>query len=67
MKNKWGIVVGQPTFMFDGPAEQLRSVGAWVQLNEAPLLFNTRREAREEAKLQQKFMPMWNYHARKFG
>lgn len=72
-KKKWGVVVGKPTRENHGrndPTLQDR-IGFWCRSSVpadmgAPALFNTRAEARQEAKRWAAGNRFWHFHAKKY-
>lgn len=73
-KCKWGVQIGQPTKQ--NSMKWLENIGLWCLGGSTngksydytkPILFNTRREAREYAKRQRTENRFWNFHARKYN
>lgn len=62
---KWGLVVGQPTKINEDA--DLSQVGIWCGIAGVPDLYETRAEARAEAKVWEKSNHYWHYHAKKYN
>lgn len=70
MKNKlckWCVVVGQPKKAYWGKrSANMANVGkVLLGIDGSPLIFQTRKVAREKAKQESKDNLAWNYHAKK--
>jgi hypothetical protein len=75
-KYSWAIVVGKPKMSYWNKSKRepdLSNIGRWVigyqpcgTWSNEVIVFNTRREARAEAKRRSRENKAWHYHAKKY-
>ena len=69
-KTLWCVVVGKPKMSYwksRSVSPDMENVGRKVLGSNGPETFKTRKEARADAKDQDKFSKSWHYHAEKMS